>query len=288
VKPPVEVKASKSSVEIIEPVSGGQVGCDNASSEPACRFSVRGPSNGLNPGAGDTIVVFLSPIRPSGGGWWMQSPPAAIEPDGKWSQSPSWLGAPGFPARTGDVVALQAAIVRGGLPAVGARHVGAVQSIEAVVAVSRIVEVPVNRQESAAVPVTVDRVSEPTSESSTVSVPSSRGAGSTGDDVAGQLSVCSGGAFIDPAEAAALPEKFDVTVDLSSARGPCSSTDLSVKAVLVDPFGNEFAWDLECDMSRCSRSGVLALWDLDYRSSWRLDLRLGSHTADSVQFSRGD
>jgi len=76
---------------------------------PQCQFVVTGRSFGV---ATDLeIFVLVSPVHPAGSGWYVQSPPASIGGNGDWTQSPSYLGAPGYPVHAGDTLQIEAVLV---------------------------------------------------------------------------------------------------------------------------------------------------------------------------------
>jgi hypothetical protein len=77
---------------------------------PQCQFTVTGWSAYV--GSGLQIRVLIFPVRPSGGGWFTQSPAASTEASGDWNQAPADLGAPGSPASSGDTLKLEAVVVR--------------------------------------------------------------------------------------------------------------------------------------------------------------------------------
>lgn len=75
-----------------------------------CRFQVSGKTAaGLSSDL--EIIVLVFPVTPSGGGWYIQWPPASIGPDGDWLQSPTDIGSAAAPAHGGDTLQIEAILV---------------------------------------------------------------------------------------------------------------------------------------------------------------------------------
>jgi hypothetical protein len=109
---PVPVPAASAgtaSVSITSPVS--TISCPGPPGQ--CQFQVTGQATqGL---ASDLeIIVAVEPVKPGGGGWFIQWPPGGIGPGGGWSQSPADIGSGKYPAHGGDTLELEAVLVRAG------------------------------------------------------------------------------------------------------------------------------------------------------------------------------
>ena len=99
-------RTSEPRVEITSPLM--TVRCLSSAEEPACRFTVSGTATGLD--SGDLVAVFVFPIEPPGGGWFIQQPLASVDRDGQWLQD-THLGTGGFAVQGGDVLEIRVAIV---------------------------------------------------------------------------------------------------------------------------------------------------------------------------------
>ena len=77
---------------------------------PQCQFQVAGKTSaGLSSDL--EIIVLVYPVNPGGGGWYIQWPPAGIEPDGNWLQSPADIGSGAAPAHDHDTLQVEAILV---------------------------------------------------------------------------------------------------------------------------------------------------------------------------------
>lgn len=94
------------SLDITSPT--GVVHCP--STPQPCQFQVTGQTTG-GLAAGDEIVVLIFPIHPSGGGWFIQWPPASLGNSGSWLQSPAYIGSSEYPAHNGDTLQIEAVLV---------------------------------------------------------------------------------------------------------------------------------------------------------------------------------
>jgi hypothetical protein len=94
------------SLDITSPT--GVVHCPSAA--PQCQFQVNGQITG-GLAAGDEILVLVFPIHPSGGGWFIQWPPASPGNSGSWLQSPVYIGSSTAPSHNGDTLQIEAVLV---------------------------------------------------------------------------------------------------------------------------------------------------------------------------------
>ena len=85
---------------------------DCPESLPQCQFQVAG--HAIPPVSGNQIIVLVYPVNPSGGGWFVQWPPASIQTNGDWSQSPTYIGSTEAPTDTGDTLRIEAVLVHAG------------------------------------------------------------------------------------------------------------------------------------------------------------------------------
>lgn len=77
---------------------------------PACTFKIIGTAGGVQSFNGCRIHTFVYPVIPKGIGWYIQQPPVSTA-SGSWTQT-AILGTEGFPAETGNILTIQAALVR--------------------------------------------------------------------------------------------------------------------------------------------------------------------------------
>jgi hypothetical protein len=77
---------------------------------PQCQFQVRGKT-AAGPSSDLEIIVLVFPDNPGGGGWYIQWPPASIEPDGNWLQSPADIGSGTAPAHDHNTLQVEAILV---------------------------------------------------------------------------------------------------------------------------------------------------------------------------------
>jgi hypothetical protein len=84
-----------------------------ASSSPQCQFSVTGRVT-PEPASDLELLVLVYPTSPSGPGWYIQGPPAAIQANGMWSQAPADIGSAAAPADNGDTLKIEVVLVRVG------------------------------------------------------------------------------------------------------------------------------------------------------------------------------
>jgi len=98
-------KAPPPKVSIATPASS----LDCRTQGPQCQFRVTGRLS--RAAAGLEIFVLVSPVDPPGHGWYVQLQPAGIGGNGDWAQSPSYLGAPGYPVSNGDTLEVEAVLV---------------------------------------------------------------------------------------------------------------------------------------------------------------------------------
>ncbi len=100
------------SIQITKPEDNGQLGCDNSAQEAFCLFHVQGKISGISSFSDYRVYVFVYPISPAGAGWYLQKSPAAIDSDGSWEQSPSYLGNTTYPATNGDTLKIRVVLVK--------------------------------------------------------------------------------------------------------------------------------------------------------------------------------
>ena len=97
------------SIAITSP--SGVVHCPDPA--PQCQFMVTGRTAGTL-ALSQEIVVLVFPVHPSGGGWFIQWPPASIEAGGSWLQSPADIGSSTAPAHDGDTLQAEAVVIHVG------------------------------------------------------------------------------------------------------------------------------------------------------------------------------
>ena len=109
---PLATNTPSPSIQITSPMDNGTMSCDNYAEEAFCLFHVHGKIGGIGSFSDYRVYVFVFPVTPPGAGWYLQKSPAAIESNGDWEQSPAYLGNVTFPAVTGNVLKLRAALVK--------------------------------------------------------------------------------------------------------------------------------------------------------------------------------
>jgi hypothetical protein len=77
---------------------------------PQCPFTIAGHSTGA--GSDLEIYVLVFPVRPSGGGWFVQSPSAFVAGNGDWNQTPAYVGSSTSPSGGGDTFRIAAVLVQ--------------------------------------------------------------------------------------------------------------------------------------------------------------------------------
>jgi hypothetical protein len=98
-------------IEITYPTDNAELLCDNPTTEVFCLFHVQGTISGIDSIFNYRVFVFVFPVTPAGEGWYFQKSPAAVESDGKWEQSPAYLGNATYPAKMGDTLKIRAVLV---------------------------------------------------------------------------------------------------------------------------------------------------------------------------------
>jgi hypothetical protein len=86
--------------------------CVNPAEEGYCMFEIAGTVHNLQTFDNVRVYAFVFPLEPAGAGWYLQKPPAEFGPDGSWRHFPAYLGSVDYPARSGDTVDVQAALVQ--------------------------------------------------------------------------------------------------------------------------------------------------------------------------------
>lgn len=115
--PSVTSPTLATSVTPSQPVSlsitspSGVVHCKDPA--PQCQFQVTLRTTGTV-AQSQEILVLVDPLKPSGGGWFIQLQPANLQADGSWLQNPADIGSSTAPAHKGDTLQLEAVVVRVG------------------------------------------------------------------------------------------------------------------------------------------------------------------------------
>jgi hypothetical protein len=101
-------------VRITNPMDNRTLRCDERAINSSCLFHVEGIVGWIDFASvfDYTVYVFVFPVNPHGEGWYLQKPPAPIESNGKWKQSPAYLGNNIDPAVAGNTLRIQAVLVK--------------------------------------------------------------------------------------------------------------------------------------------------------------------------------
>jgi hypothetical protein len=136
-------------VRIIAPQD--TVSCINP--EVWCQFEIRGTAGGDISFKDLRIYTFVFPVQPPGAGWYLQKPPASIEPNRDWIQSSAYLGDGDHPVETNNTLRIRAALVQKDATFNGTKlsdlkggtALAAVEDIDGIVVLSNVVFLVVHR-----------------------------------------------------------------------------------------------------------------------------------------------